>query len=69
MNIEKYTDRARGFVQSAQSLALREGHRTPSFDDDFHRLHARRPHPEGRAGLLERRTKMKACAERLHTVQ
>ena len=26
MNIEKYTDRARGFVQSAQSLALREGH-------------------------------------------
>ena len=26
MNLEKYTDRARGFVQSAQSLALREGH-------------------------------------------
>jgi len=26
MNIEKFTDRARGFVQSAQSLALREGH-------------------------------------------
>src|SRR6267143_4649091 len=26
MNIEKYTDRARGFVQSAQSLAQREGH-------------------------------------------
>ena len=26
MNIEKYTDRARGFIQSAQSLALREGH-------------------------------------------
>src|SRR4029079_8474758 len=26
MNFEKYTDRARGFVQSAQSLALREGH-------------------------------------------
>src|SRR5262249_3245863 len=25
MNIEKLTDRARGFVQSAQSLALREG--------------------------------------------
>src|SRR6476619_1524556 len=25
MNIEKYTDRAKGFVQSAQSLALREG--------------------------------------------
>src|ERR1700743_3790832 len=26
MNFEKYTDRSRGFVQSAQSLALREGH-------------------------------------------
>ena len=26
MEFEKYTDRARGFVQSAQSLALREGH-------------------------------------------
>ncbi|MGQ3360112.1 MAG: ATP-dependent chaperone ClpB [Phreatobacter sp.] len=26
MNIEKYTERSRGFVQSAQSLALREGH-------------------------------------------
>jgi ATP-dependent Clp protease ATP-binding subunit ClpB len=26
MNVEKYTERARGFIQSAQSLALREGH-------------------------------------------
>jgi ATP-dependent Clp protease ATP-binding subunit ClpB len=26
MNLEKYTERARGFVQSAQALALREGH-------------------------------------------
>ena len=26
MNIEKYTERARGFIQSAQSLAIREGH-------------------------------------------
>ena len=26
MNFEQFTDRARGFVQSAQSLALREGH-------------------------------------------
>src|SRR6202041_2667964 len=26
MNMEKFTERARGFVQSAQSLALREGH-------------------------------------------
>ena len=26
MNMEKYTERTRGFVQSAQSLAIREGH-------------------------------------------
>src|ERR1700727_1120810 len=26
MNLEKYTERARGFVQSAQSLAVRQGH-------------------------------------------
>ena len=25
MDIEKFTERARGFIQSAQSLALREG--------------------------------------------
>src|SRR5690349_7678344 len=26
MNIEKYTERARGFIQSAQSVAVRDGH-------------------------------------------
>jgi hypothetical protein len=26
MNFEKYTDRSRGFIQSVQSLAQREGH-------------------------------------------
>jgi ATP-dependent Clp protease ATP-binding subunit ClpB len=26
MNFEKYTERARGFIQSAQALAIREGH-------------------------------------------
>src|ERR1700741_725311 len=26
MNFDKYTDRSRGFLQSAQALALREGH-------------------------------------------
>ena len=26
MNIEKFTDRARGFIQAAQTIALREGH-------------------------------------------
>ena len=25
MNVEKFTERARGFIQSAQSLAMREG--------------------------------------------
>ena len=26
MNIEKYTDRAKGFLQAAQTIAMREGH-------------------------------------------
>ena len=26
MDFEKYTERARGFIQAAQNLALREGH-------------------------------------------
>ena len=26
MNVESYTDRLRGFLQSAQGLALRSGH-------------------------------------------
>ena len=52
MNIEKYTDRARGFVQSAQSLALREGHQqfTPE-----HLLKVLLDDPEGlAAGLIDR---------------
>ena len=52
MNIEKYTDRARGFVQSAQSLALREGHQqfTPE-----HILKVLLDDPEGLAsGLIDR---------------
>jgi ATP-dependent Clp protease ATP-binding subunit ClpB len=52
MNIEKYTDRARGFVQSAQSLALREGHQqfTPE-----HVLKVLLDDPEGLAsGLIDR---------------
>lgn len=32
MDFEKYTERARGFIQSAQSLALREGHQRFSPD-------------------------------------
>ena len=26
MNIEKYTERSKGFIQTAQNLALRSGH-------------------------------------------
>ncbi len=52
MNLEKYTERARGFVQSAQSLAIREGHQqfTPE-----HVLKVLLDDPEGlAAGLIDR---------------
>jgi ATP-dependent Clp protease ATP-binding subunit ClpB len=52
MDFEKYTDRARGFVQSAQSLAMREGHQqfTPE-----HLLKVLLDDPEGLcAGLIDR---------------
>ena len=52
MNFENYTERARGFVQSAQSLALREGHQqfTPE-----HILKVLLDDPEGlAAGLIEK---------------
>src|SRR6187401_1564783 len=52
MNFEKYTDRARGFIQSAQSLALREGHQ--QFAPD-HLLKVLLDDPEGlAAGLIDR---------------
>jgi ATP-dependent Clp protease ATP-binding subunit ClpB len=52
MNFEKYTDRARGFMQSAQSLALREGHQ--QFAPD-HLLKVLLDDPEGlAAGLIDR---------------
>ncbi|MGE0063550.1 MAG: ATP-dependent chaperone ClpB [Xanthobacteraceae bacterium] len=52
MNFEKYTDRARGFVQSAQSLALREGHQ--QFAPE-HLLKVLLDDPEGMsAGLIDR---------------
>ena len=49
MNIERYTDRAKGFVQAAQSLALREGHQqfTPE-----HILKVLLDDPEGLAANL-----------------
>jgi len=52
MNIEKYTERARGFVQSAQSLALREGHQQFTTE---HLLKVLLDDPEGlAAGLIDR---------------
>ena len=52
MNFEKYTDRSRGFVQSAQSLAMREGHQQFSPD---HLLKVLLDDSEGlAAGLIDR---------------
>src|SRR5947209_1459650 len=52
MNFERYTDRARGFTQSAQSLALREGHQ--QFAPE-HILKVLLDDPEGlAAGLIDR---------------
>ncbi|MGC2024891.1 ATP-dependent chaperone ClpB [Bradyrhizobium sp.] len=52
MNIEKYTERARGFVQSAQSLAMREGHQQFS---SLHMLKVLLDDSEGLAsGLIDR---------------
>lgn len=52
MNIEKYTDRAKGFLQAAQTIAMREGHQqfTPE-----HLLKALLDDSEGMAsGLIDR---------------
>ena len=52
MNFDKYTDRSRGFIQSAQSLALREGHQ--QFAPE-HLLKVLLDDPEGlAAGLIDR---------------
>src|SRR3974390_3424340 len=52
MNFEKYTDRAHGFVQSAQSIAHREGHQ--QFAPE-HLLKVLLDDPEGlAAGLIDR---------------
>ena len=52
MNIEKYTDRAKGFIQSAQSLALRDGHQQFTAE---HLAKVLLDDPEGLAsGLIDR---------------
>src|ERR1700726_2962387 len=69
MNIENYTERARGFVQSAQSLAVREGHQQFS---SLHMLKVLLDDNEGLAsGLIDRaggnsRAILKATEEALN---
>jgi len=69
MNIEKYTERARGFIQSAQSLAVRDGHQQFS---PLHLLKVLLDDSEGLAGgLIDRaggnsRAILKATEEALN---
>ena len=69
MNIEKYTERARGFIQSAQSLAVRDGHQQFS---PLHMLKVLLDDSEGLAGgLIDRaggnsRAILKATEEALN---
>src|SRR3981189_2447994 len=52
MNIEKYTERARGFIRAAQSLAIRDGHQQFS---SLHMLKVLLGDREGlAAGLIDR---------------
>src|SRR6516225_756892 len=69
MNIEKYTERSRGFIQSAQSLATRDGHQQFS---TLHMLKVLLDDNEGLAsGLIDRaggnsRAILKATEEALN---
>ncbi|MCK1743211.1 ATP-dependent chaperone ClpB [Bradyrhizobium sp. 139] len=71
MNIEKYTERSRGFIQSAQSLAMREGHQQFS---TLHLLKVLLDDNEGlAAGLIDRaggnsRAVLKTTEEALNKV-
>jgi ATP-dependent Clp protease ATP-binding subunit ClpB len=71
MNIEKYTERSRGFLQSAQSLAMREGHQQFS---TLHLLKVLLDDNEGlAAGLIDRaggnsRAILKATEDALNKV-
>ena len=53
MNIEKYTERARGFLQAAQTIALREGHQQFA-PEHVLKAPARRFRGHGRGGLIAR---------------
>ncbi|MCK1311832.1 ATP-dependent chaperone ClpB [Bradyrhizobium sp. 45] len=71
MNIERYTERSRGFIQSAQSLAMREGHQQFS---TLHLLKVLLDDGEGLAGgLIDRaggdsRAILKATEDALNKV-
>jgi ATP-dependent Clp protease ATP-binding subunit ClpB len=71
MNIEQYTERSRGFIQSAQSLAMREGHQQFS---PLHLLKVLLDDSEGLAGgLIDRaggnsRAILKATEDALNKV-
>src|SRR6188472_3919350 len=71
MNIEKYTERSRGFIQSAQSLAMRDGHQQFS---TLHVLKVLLDDNEGlAAGLIDRaggnsRAILKATEDALNKV-
>src|SRR5687767_13015846 len=64
MNIEKYTERARGFIQSAQTFALGQGHQQFSPE---HMLKVLLDDPEGMAAGLIARAGGDAKAARLAT--
>ena len=70
MNFEKYTDRARGFVQSAQSLATREG-QSAVHPRTFAQGPARRRPGSGRRSDRSRGRALarRACADRAGLVQ
>ena len=62
MDFEKYTERARGFIQSAQTLALREGHQqfTPE-----HLLKVLLDDEEGLAAVADRARRRRSEARAL----
>jgi len=64
MNLEKFTDRAKGFIQSAQTVAIRMNHQriTPE-----HILKALLEDKEGMASQLiqHTNTRLRSCADRL----
>ena len=66
MNFDRYTDRAKGFVQSAQSLALRENHQqfTPE-----HLLKVLLDDPEGLASGLIAACRRRSPRARLQAVE